>query len=282
MSSDSPTSRRLLQLNDSGDEVRHIAYRTSGAGRPVVLLHPVGLDCLWWTSYISHLAEQYRVIAVDLPGHGRSSPIRNPMTLGDLASDVAAVLRAETDQPAHVVGVSMGGMVAQHLALQQSQHVASLILCATAGSFADAVRPKLRERGHAARRGMDAVVQPTLERWFSPHGRSTSIGRSCAQTLAANDPASWEASWQAISELDTLERLGALDMPALVITGAADITTPPEASAALAHALPDARLSIIPDAWHLGVYEEPQPFLTAFTRFLAERREVDSVPPQRE
>jgi pimeloyl-ACP methyl ester carboxylesterase len=246
----------------------HIAYRTRGAGQPVLLLHPVGLDGSWWTPYLTSLAERYRVIAVDLPGHGRSGPIRAPIGLGDIARGVAAVLCAETDRPAHVIGVSMGGMVAQHLALQRPEEVASLILCATAGSFADELRPLLRERGEAARRGMAAVIGPTVERWFSPRGRSSAVGHRCGRTLAANDPASWEASWHAISDLETLTALRTLHTPTLVITGAADITTPPAASVALARALPDARLAVIPDAWHLGLFEDPQPFLTAFTRFL--------------
>jgi 3-oxoadipate enol-lactonase len=245
-----------------------IAYRARGAGRPVLLLHPVGLDGAWWSTYVECLAERYHVIAVDMPGHGRSSSIHAPITLGEIARGVAAVLQAETDRPAHVIGVSMGGMVAQHLALQWPQGVASLVLCATTGTFADDLRPLLRERGTAAREGMGAVVGATLERWFSPRGRTAPIGRRCAQTLAANDPASWAASWAAISELETLERLGDLRIPALVITGEADITTPPAASAALAAALPDARLEIVPDAWHMGVFEEPQSFLNAFTRFL--------------
>ncbi|WP_433709646.1 alpha/beta fold hydrolase [Nocardia sp. CA-084685] len=267
MSPRSVASRKFLQLGHS-DNPRHVAYQTSGAGQPVVLLHPVGLDSNWWSTYTARLAERYRVIAVDVPGHGWSSPIRVPITLDDIAGDVAAVLRVETNQPTHVIGVSMGGMIAQYLALLQPDQVASLILCATAGSFADKLRPVLRERGQAARAGMDAVIEPTLARWFSPRGRSAYIGHNCVRTLDVNDPASWEASWHAISEVDTLKRLRTLCTPTLVITGAADITTPPAASEALARALPNARLTIIPDAWHLGVFEEPQPFLAAFTAFL--------------
>lgn len=263
-----PTTQTSLQLDSLGDGERHIAYQTCGAGQPVLLLHPVGLDSSWWSTHMTRLAERYRVIAVDLPGHGRSNPVRAPATLDYIARAVAVVLRTETDRPAHVIGVSMGGMVAQHLALQWPDGVASLILCATAGTFADELRPMLRERGRAARGGMDAVIGPTLERWFSPAGRTASIGRSCERTLAADDPASWEASWEAISNLETLELLGSLHIPALVLTGAADITTPPEASSALARMLPEARLAIIPDAWHLGVFEEPEPFLAAFTTFL--------------
>jgi 3-oxoadipate enol-lactonase len=247
-----------------------IAYHVRGAGPPVLLLHPVGLDSTWWRTYVAHLAENYRVIAVDLPGHGLSGPIRQPATLEGFAEQVAAILRAETSQPVYVIGASMGGMVAQHLALQQ-QDLAGLVLCATAGTFADELRPSLRERGTLARHGMAPVIQPTLDRWFSPEGRTGSIGHCCRNTLAANDSASWEASWDAISRLDTLEGLKTVQTPTLVITGAADITTPPAASVALAQALPNARVEIVPDAWHMGVFEKATPFLSAFTRFLEEQ-----------
>jgi 3-oxoadipate enol-lactonase len=259
--------RKVLQLEQQGS---HIAYHISGAGPTLLLLHPVGLDSTWWMTYVAHLAANYRVIAVDLPGHGLSGSIHQPATLEDFAAQVAVVLRAEASHPVYVIGASMGGMVAQHLALQQ-QDLAGLILCATAGTFADELRPSLRERGTLARHGMEPVIQPTLDRWFSPEGRSGSIGRRCRNTLAANDSASWEASWEAISRLDTLERLKTLQTPTLVITGAADITTPPAASVALTQALPNARLDIVPDAWHMGVFEKAEPFLSAFTGFLEDQ-----------
>jgi 3-oxoadipate enol-lactonase len=261
-------SRQVLQLEHHGSQ---IAYHTRGSGRPVMLLHPVGLDSTWWMTCVAHLAENYRVVAVDLPGHGMSGPLNQPATLENFAAQVAVVLRAEASQPAYVIGASMGGMVAQHLALQHQQEVAGLILCATAGTFPDELRPSLRERGTLARGGMEPVIQPTVDRWFSPEGRHGSIGRHCRNTLAANDSASWEASWEAISHLGILERLKTLQTPTLVITGAADITTPPAASVALAQALPNARLEIVPDAWHMGVFETPEPFLYAFTRFLEEQ-----------
>lgn len=251
------------------------ALRVLGAGPPVVLLHPVGLDHTWWASYQAALAQRYQVIAVDLPGHGGAGTIRRPVTLDDLAATtaatVAAVVAARTDEPVHVVGASLGGMIAQHMALRAPASVASLILCATAGGFAEHTRPALRDRGYTALRdGMDAVIAATLDRWFSPEGRDGEIGRRCAGALLANDPASWAACWAAIAELDTLPRLAEVSVPALVITGAADTGTPPTAAAALAAALPAARLEIVPNAWHLGVFEDEPPFLAAFARFLDE------------
>ncbi|GAA4023523.1 3-oxoadipate enol-lactonase [Allokutzneria multivorans] len=240
-----------------------LAHEVTGSGQPVVLLHPVGLDHTWFAPHAAALAENYQVISVDLP---------NRVALDRAADAVAAVLSQHTDQPAHVIGVSMGGMVAQYLALCHGHRVASLILCATAGGFDPQARPMLRERGRSAlREGMASVVEPTLTRWFSSAAKDSPLGRRCSERLLATDPADWAAAWEAISRLDTVRHLHTLAVPALVITGSLDTATPPAAAAELARALPSALLEIVPGAHHLGVFEEPRPFLDAFARFLRAR-----------
>ncbi|MCO1577328.1 alpha/beta hydrolase [Crossiella sp. SN42] len=250
----------------------HLAYRMTGSGPPLLLLHPVGLDGSWWCDYSAAFADRYQVIAVDLRGHGRSSPIDGPVTLDQLAADVSFLLAEVATSRAQVIGVSLGGMVAQHLALRDPGSVAALVLCATAGGFPQDLRPALRDRGRLDHQGMSGVIPATLRRWFSPAGRAAAIGRSCERTLSAADPASWTAAWAAIAELDTLSRLPQVAAPALVITGAQDTATPPAAARELVAALPSARLSVVEQAWHLGVFERPDPFLAAFTAFLDEVR----------
>ncbi|WP_086821623.1 alpha/beta fold hydrolase [Allokutzneria sp. NRRL B-24872] len=243
-----------------------LTHEVTGTGQPVVLLHPVGLDHTWFAPHAAVLAEHYQVIAVDLPTR---------VDLARAADAVAAVLGQYTDEPAHVIGVSMGGMVAQYLALCHGHRIASLILCSTAGDFDPQARPVLRERGRGALRdGMTSVVEPTLARWFSAEAKDSELGRRCSERLLANDPVDWAAMWDAISRLDTLRHLHNLAVPALVVTGSLDTATPPAAAAALARALPSAVLEIVPGAHHLGIFEEPQPFLDAFARFLRARTPV--------
>jgi 3-oxoadipate enol-lactonase len=249
---------------------RRIAYTVTGSGPDLVLLHPVGLDSTYPAGHAARLAADHRVIAVDLRGHGRSDPVGAGLTLADLAADVAAVLRAEETSGAVVAGVSMGGMVAQYLALADPALVGALILCSTSGGFPDSARPGVAARGSTAvEEGMAAVVDPTLERWYSPPGRRSELGRRTAATLLADDPHGWAACWQAISRLDTLGALGSLDVPALVITGERDSSTTPAMSAALADALRHATLEIVPDAWHLGAFEHEEVFAERFRAFLA-------------
>jgi 3-oxoadipate enol-lactonase len=240
----------------------------SGTQRPLVLLHPVGLDATYWEPYAKRFAPLRHVVPLDLPGHGTSPVLEGPVTLGGMADRIAGAV-ADLGGPADVAGVSMGGMVAQYLAAAHPRLVTSLILCSTSGGFPEAARPGVAARGDAALAdGMSAVVGTTLERWFSPGGRDAEIGRRTADTLRAVDPAVWAACWQAISELDTLAALRTVDVPALVVTGDADTSTTPAMAEAIASALPHARLEIVPGAWHLGAFEEPEEFAPLMERFL--------------
>jgi 3-oxoadipate enol-lactonase len=270
MTSSATSSRN----RDPAGRCARIAYTVSGQGAPLVLLHPIGLNRTWWDQYADALRARHRVIAVDLQGHGASDASAPGARLQDLAQGVLSVLDAEFIDRAHVLGVSMGGMVAQHLALAKPDRVASLLLCSTAGDFDDALRPKLRERGHVAlTAGMQAVIEPTLNRWFSPATRDGALGRKCATTLATHDPLSWAICWDAISRHNARPELRTLPVPALVITGSHDVSTPPAAAQALAEAIPNSQLKIVAGASHLGVFENPSPFLRAFTDFLEEEEQ---------
>ncbi len=145
-----------------------IAYRSVGSGIPVLLLHPVGLDSLWWQPFAARLSPGFRVIAPDLRGHGLSDPLRAEVELGELADDAAELLRLLDSPPAHVVGLSMGGMVAQYLAIRHPERVRSLALLGTACTMPDEARQSIAARGEVARQqGMSAVLDSTLERWFT-------------------------------------------------------------------------------------------------------------------
>ncbi len=264
MTAREPDGRRFADVGG-----HRIGYTVSGAGPGLLLLHPAGLDLTYWDGYAARFAATHRVIAVDLRGHGRSDPIRGGIELAGFAQDVAAVLRREEVGPVEVIGVSLGGMVAQHLAVADPDLVSSLVLCSTGGALKDEVRPVVAERGTPALRdGMSAVLGPTIERWFSPAGRDAEIGRRCAATLLADDVESWAAVWQAISRLDTLGALPGVRVPALVVTGDQDTSMTPAMAREMAEALPDARLEIVEGAWHLGAFEDEEHFMALFARFL--------------
>lgn len=260
-----PTDRARFATADGA----RISYTVEGSGRPVVLLHAIGLDRTIWSDYAPQLFADRTVIALDLPGHGVSDPPEKHPTLSSMADAVLAVLHAESLERVDVLGISMGGMVAQTLAIQHRASVASLILCSTAATFPTPVRAAIRARGDAAAAdGMAAVTPGTIERWFSPDGRSGHAARHCADLLLNDDPGTFASCWYAIADLDTAQYLTEVRVPTLVITGDADISLPADASAVLASSIPDCRTVVVPGGWHLGALETPEPYRTPILDFL--------------
>ena len=244
-------------------------YELEGQGHPVVLLHPVGLDLTCWTAQVQVLASEFRVLRVDLRGHGRSAVPPPPYTLGGLASDVHALLHHLGLFPAHVIGLSVGGMVAQLLALEYAQDVSSLVLADTNSTLPQDARPAMIERGEAARReGMARVVDSTLQRWFTEGFMQSDVVATCRERLLADDATGWAATWRAISELDTEPRLKEIKVPTLVITGELDVSAPVSRARAMADLIPGALLHVVPGAPHMAPLEQPQLFNAPVLKFL--------------
>ena len=244
-------------------------YSVHGNGTGVLLLHPVGLDGTWWSPFAERLARTHRVVQIDFRGHGRSAPVGSSYEIVDLAADAAAVLADSGLASVHVVGLSYGGMVAQHLALDWPQLVRSLVLCGTAATLSAAARATVADRGATAERlGMASVIEETLSRWFTPEFRNSELVARCAARLLNQDVGSWAAAWQAISRLDTLPRLGTVRVPTMVLTGEKDVAAPPEVARGIAEAVPGARLVLLPDAPHMAPFEQREPFESIVMEFL--------------
>ena len=242
-----------------------------GSGPPVVLLHPVGLDGGFWGGLPAALSASRRVISLDLAGHGASPAAARPRPIEDYADDVARVIEAEGGGPAALVGLSFGGMAAQMVAIRHPRLVSALVACGCGGDFPEAVRPMLRERGLMAERGgMEAVVESTIERWFSERFRANPAVQRVRDRLLSDDVAGWSAGWHAIAGLSATPLLGALSIPALVIAGEKDVATPPAmAEATVARAIPGATFLVLPGAPHMMQIEAEAAFTGAVTDFLA-------------
>lgn len=247
-----------------------IAYSRRGIGRPLVLLHPIGVERSWWDEYVQDWQTAYETVTIDMRGHGDSSLVIAPVTLSDHAADVAAVLKQEGIAGATLIGVSMGGMVAQRVAIEYPELVGALILCATAGGFPDEVRPRIRARGDITRQGsMSEVVDETIARWFTHDTPRADLVEKCRTRLLADDWYSWSANWQAISQLDNLGELGAVRQPALVVAGEADASIAPAVSQRIADALPVSDFISIPRAAHFGAFDLRDVFMQVFNPFLS-------------
>lgn len=238
--------------------------RAGPRGRsPIVFLHAVSLDLTWWDHQFAALGTDHDLVAFDLPGHGASPRLDSPYTFDALAFVAADVIASLDTGPAHVVGISVGGMVAQTLALVRPDLVRSLTLVATLCTLTDPVRAMMRERARAARAdGMGALVSPSLERWFTPAFREQrpDVMDRAAKSVRRHDPTVYAEMWEMIAGLDLAARLPAIACPTLVVAGAEDGNAPVAAGQRIADLIPGAALHALPDVGHFPPLEAPTSF----------------------
>ena len=235
--------------------------RTGPRGRtPIVLVHPVGLDLSYWGAQIEALCDDHDVVAFDLPGHGASPGSPADWTLAQAVEVLAQVVRSNGEGGAHLIGLSVGGMISQALALAQPVLVRSLTLIDTAAAFADEARAGMRARAKMAREGgMRAVLPSTLQRWFTPEtvARRPDLIDRVTKTLVANDPLVHAAMWDMISALDLVAQLHRVSCPTLILVGEHDSSSPPAAARVLQESIVGAQMHVIPNASHMAPLEQP-------------------------
>lgn len=243
-----------------------------GRGEPLVLLHPIGLDHSFWPELIERCAGFRRVLAFDLPGHGRS-PAAAEATMTAYVDAVTRTLDALRIEKTAVLGLSFGGMIAQELAIRSADRVDRLIACACGARIPPEAREAVASRGRAAiEDGMSAVVDATLQRWFTPSFMSDPAVDKVRARLLSDDPEQWNAGWRAIAAHDALSRLPNLNIPTLVVAGEVDLGTPVPAARAIADAVPGGRMVVIPGAPHMLQIECAETFVGHVAAFLEQGR----------
>jgi 3-oxoadipate enol-lactonase len=248
-------------------------YRRMGSGPLLVFLHPVGLDGSFWGDLPNLCAKTHTVVCADLSGHGGSFAASRPGRMKDYVADASALLDGLKSGPAILLGLSFGGMIAQQLAMERPEHVAALILCACPGRIPMASRDAILQRGRDAEKGgMEAVIQSTLDRWFTPGFLGSEAVERVRRRLLTDSVSNWAAAWEAVSEHDALDRLAGFRKAALVVGGEKDAATSVEAKRALAAAIPESRLVLLPDAPHMMQIECADRFAQTVGGFLEELR----------
>lgn len=245
-------------------------YEVRGRGAPLLLLMGLGgSGDLWGPEFLGHLARTFRLIVPDHRGTGLSGRGGGPYTIARLAEDAARVLDAEGVLATHVLGVSMGGMVAMELAASHPARVRGLVLgCTTAGGSA-AVPPRRSALEDLRRLGLFAISALLVTPEFQ--ARRTGLLTRLAVRAMARPPAPGVLAEQVAATLafDISDRLHQIVAPTLVITGDRDRLVPPENARILARAIRDARGVIVKDTAHCFFWEAPERAARAITEFLA-------------
>jgi 3-oxoadipate enol-lactonase len=261
---------------------RSIPYLLRGS-RPntIVFLPALGTQSSMWERQISVFSGTHTVIAPEFGGHDAGS---QELTLASLADDLVRVLDAVGNTWVHVVGISMGGMVAQEFALRYPDRTRSLVLVNTASRYDQSARSALLERATTVEReGMASIADATIGRWFTAgfvKSGEPIVDRIRAMLRSAN-PATYAAAARAVADVNTFERLSQIDVPTLVVRGEQDVSMPPVASEELKDAIHGARMVTIPDAAHLLAVQSPEPFQDLLAPFLQAVDEDAEVKPDR-
>lgn len=254
-----------------------VHHREQGKGPPIVLLHSLATDGSMWDGVAPRLARAgYRVLRPDLRGHGRSGRPPGPYRLEDFAADLEGWIDALGLGRPHLVGLSLGGMVAQAFALRRPRGVRSLVLANTTALYPAAGRAILEERAALAEvEGMAPVAKATVARWFTPAfaAKRPTVVQAYREGTEACDPAAYAAAARAVAGVAYLGRLPLLKVPTLVIAGRDDAAIPPAAAEEITRAVPGAQLALI-DAAHLSAIEAPEAFADTVLRFV---RSVDGL-----
>jgi 3-oxoadipate enol-lactonase len=257
-----------IQANDI-----QINYELSGRDdAPVVMLsHSLASSLVMWNPQLDVLESKFKVLRYDTRGHGDSDAPEGKYTLELLAADAVALMDALGIDAVHFVGLSMGGMIGQNLALDHGNRLKSLTLCDTAAVMPDEAQPIWQQRIAAAReKGLQDQVDETLERWFTPEYLSQNSPRVelIRRQILATPVAGYIGCSEAIRDLDNLKRLSEINLPTLIMVGEEDPGTPVAASEAMQERIDGSELVVLPAARHLSNIEQSGAFNEALMGFL--------------
>ncbi len=250
----------------------------NGDGYPLVLIHALGTSLRSWDPAASRLSRAYEVVAYDYRGHGRSEKTLGPVSIQLLAQDFRDLVEKLGRQRVHIVGLAVGAMIAQQIAVDYPEVVSALVLADTRSAL-DSSGVKYNEcRADSVERGgMRAAVEMTIERAFAPDFvcRSPEVLQSFRGEFLANDPHGYASVSRALASFHLIDRLSEIECPTLLLAGDMDRLCPPSEAAAMQARIPRAKLEILPGVGHFSAIEAPEEFADRVLAFL---RSIDRDP----
>ena len=248
-------------------------YTIEGSGSEwITLSHSLACDSGMWDEQMELLKPKFKVLRFDTRGHGGSSAPAGPYTLEQMADDVHGLFATLGIKQTHWIGLSMGGMIGQTYALKYPGVFKSMVLADTTSRRPPNAEQMWGDRVKAVQAGgMQAVLQPTLERWFTAPYRAAhpEVMARITKSILGTPADGFCGSCQAISKIDVMDRLKEIKCPTLVTVGDQDHGTPPEMAKLIHQHIAGSELFIIPDAAHIANIEQPVVFNKMLSGFLA-------------
>ena len=259
---------------------RNIAYTLLGPeGAPAVVLgHALGANSHLWGYQLPLLTAKFQVLSYDLPGHGESDPPVGQDSFDDFANDLAALLDHLRIDKATLVGLSIGGMIAQHFAALHPDRLQALVLCSTGCQTNETVKKIIGDRiAEVNAGGIETQVEGSISRWFTPQFVTAAPATIewVKWMYRKTSPAGFINCCRAIQELDTLDRLSSITAPTLLIPGELDQAFPESVSRTIQSRIKNAQLRVLTGAAHIGNVERPHEFNEILFKFSAELLPLD-------
>lgn len=267
-----------MQFARVNDIALHYQVIGGPADRPVlVFANSLGTDYRIWRDVIVRLAGEYPMILYDKRGHGLSDIGQAPYSIDDHVSDLAGLLEIHAVRQAVVVGLSVGGLIAQGLYASRPDLVRALVLCDTAHRIGTA---QIWDARIAAieRDGIESIADAVMERWFTPAFRrpENTAYHGYWNMLVRQPAVGYAATCAAIRDADFTDQAARIAVPTLCVVGDQDGSTPPDLVLSTARLIPGARYEVISDAGHIPCVEQPEA-LTAILRAFIDPLVQDQV-----
>jgi pimeloyl-ACP methyl ester carboxylesterase len=260
----------MARVRTNGCELH---YEVTGAGPPVLLVHGLGSCGADWSLQVPALAERYTVITVDLRGHGESDKPPGPYTMPMLAADVAGLLEALGLGPAHVVGLSLGGMLAFQLVVDAPRLVRTLAIINSGPSFVlrnARMRLAIEARFWAIRLLGIRWLGKKIAAVNFPDPGQEAMRDALAARIAANDVRAYKATMRAFVGWSVLDRVPAITCPALIVAAENDYT-PVSLKRVYAEKMQHARVEVVPRSRHVTPTDQPEALNRLLLAFLDEQ-----------
>ena len=256
-----------MKAKVNGTEINYELHGSEGSPW-LVLSHSLACTIRMWDPQIEAFKGSHRILAYDMRGHGASAAPKGPYTLDMLAEDVLALMKSVGIKRAAFIGLSIGGMIGQTLALKNPAPFTGMVLADTTHTQTPDMVKQWEERIRIAEsQGMQALVPSTMERWFTAPYRSSPPAQAIARLIASTPVAGFVGCGQAIMKLNTTGRLKEIKLPVLAITGESDGAA--AGTRYIGENVPGARFVSIANAAHIANVEQVEAFNRPLREFLS-------------